>query len=71
MTMSCKSPLALRHSDSNAELHQAPFLSTRRRQRGIKVHEERRQQLGGYMPVRKVRATPLEAGFLKRSFEDS
>src|ERR1700682_6088329 len=42
------------------ELHQAPFYRPSDDTAEIKYMQERRKQLGGYMPVRKVRATPLK-----------
>ena len=42
------------------ELHQAPFYRPSDDSAEIKYMQARRQQLGGYMPQRKVRATPLK-----------
>jgi pyruvate dehydrogenase E1 component len=42
------------------ELHNAPFYRPADDSAEIKYMQERRKQLGGYMPVRKVRATPLK-----------
>src|SRR5450755_3026877 len=44
----------------DAELHEAPFYRPSDDSAEIKYMQERRQRLGGYMPVRKVRATPLK-----------
>jgi len=44
----------------DAELHNAPFYRPADDSAEIKYMQERRQQLGGYLPVRKVRATPLK-----------
>jgi pyruvate dehydrogenase E1 component len=41
------------------ELHNAPFYRPADDSAEIKYMQERRKQLGGYMPERKVRATPL------------
>jgi pyruvate dehydrogenase E1 component len=41
------------------ELHNAPFYRPSDDSAEIKYMQERRRQLGGYMPERKVRATPL------------
>jgi len=43
------------------ELQHAPFYRPSDDSAEIKYMQERRQQLGGYMPQRKVRATPLKA----------
>jgi pyruvate dehydrogenase E1 component len=43
------------------ELHNAPFYRPADDSAEIKYLEQRRQQLGGYMPERKVRATPLKS----------
>src|SRR6202050_3531052 len=42
------------------ELHNAPFYRPSDDSAEIKYMQARRQQLGGYMPQRKVRATPLK-----------
>src|ERR1700723_161092 len=42
------------------ELHEAPFYRPHDDSPEIKYMQARRQQLGGYMPQRKVRATPLK-----------
>ena len=42
------------------ELHNAPFYRPADDSAEIKYMQERRKQLGGYMPVRKNRATPLK-----------
>ena len=42
------------------ELHNAPFYRPSDESAEIKYMQARRQQLGGYMPQRKVRATPLK-----------
>ena len=42
------------------ELHNAPFYRPTDDSAEIKYMQARRQQLGGYMPQRKVRATPLK-----------
>ncbi len=42
------------------ELHNAPFYRPSDDSAEIKYMQARRQQLGGYMPSRKVRATPLK-----------
>src|SRR3982075_2931185 len=44
----------------DGELHNAPFYRPADDSVEIKYMQERRKQLGGYMPVRKVRATPLK-----------
>jgi len=44
----------------DAELSKAPFYRPADDSPEIKYMQERRKQLGGYMPVRKVRATPLK-----------
>jgi pyruvate dehydrogenase E1 component len=44
------------------ELHEAPFYRPADDSPEIKYMQARRQQLGGYMPQRKMRATPHEAG---------
>jgi pyruvate dehydrogenase E1 component len=44
----------------DGELHEAPFYRPADESAEIKYMQERRKQLGGYMPVRKVRATPLK-----------
>src|SRR5712691_4491791 len=44
----------------DAELHNAPFYRPSDDSAEIKYMQARRKQLGGYMPVRKVRATPLK-----------
>jgi pyruvate dehydrogenase E1 component len=44
----------------DGELHDAPFYRPSDDSAEIKYMQERRKQLGGYMPVRKVRATPLK-----------
>src|SRR6202142_2629517 len=44
----------------DAELHAAPFYRPSDDSAEIKYMQARRNQLGGYMPVRKVRATPLK-----------
>ena len=43
----------------DAELHDAPFYRPSNDSAEIKYMQAQRQQLGGYMPERKVRATPL------------
>jgi pyruvate dehydrogenase E1 component len=43
------------------ELHNAPFYRPSDDSAEIKYMQERRKQLGGYMPERKVRATPLKS----------
>jgi len=43
------------------ELHNAPFYRPSDDSAEIKYMHERRKQLGGYMPERKVRATPLKS----------
>ncbi|MGA7908496.1 MAG: pyruvate dehydrogenase (acetyl-transferring), homodimeric type [Candidatus Sulfotelmatobacter sp.] len=43
------------------ELHEAPFYRPADDSAEIKYMQARRQQLGGYMPQRKVRATPLKS----------
>jgi len=43
------------------ELHNAPFYRPADDSAEIKYLEQRRQQLGGYLPERKVRATPLKS----------
>jgi pyruvate dehydrogenase E1 component len=43
------------------ELHNAPFYRPADDSAEIKYMQERRKQLGGYMPERKVRATPLKS----------
>src|SRR5215467_11207606 len=43
------------------ELHNAPFYRPADDSAEIKYMQARRQQLGGYMPTRKVRATPLKS----------
>ncbi len=42
------------------ELHEAPFYRPSDDSAEIKYMQARRQQLGGYLPVRRVRATPLK-----------
>src|SRR5208337_1928260 len=44
----------------DGELHNAPFYRPADDSAEVKYMQERRKQLGGYMPVRKVRATPLK-----------
>src|SRR5260221_2103387 len=44
----------------DGELHKAPFYRPSDDSAEIKYMQERRKQLGGYMPVRKLRATPLK-----------
>jgi pyruvate dehydrogenase E1 component len=44
---------------SDAEIHDAPFYRPAEDSIEIKYMRERRQALGGYLPNRKVRATPL------------
>ena len=44
----------------DGELHDAPFYRPADDSAEIKYMQERRKQLGGYIPVRKVRATPLK-----------
>src|SRR6202040_2159490 len=44
----------------DGELHNAPFYRPADDSAEIKYMQERRKQLGGYIPVRKVRATPLK-----------
>src|SRR6266481_3629611 len=44
----------------DGELHNAPFYRPSDDSAEIKYMQERRKQLGGYIPVRKVRATPLK-----------
>ncbi len=51
------------------ELHQAPFYRPADDSAEIKYMQARRQQLGGYMPQRKMRATPLQA-FPESHFEE-
>src|SRR5260370_17150973 len=46
----------------DAELHNAPFYRPSDDSAEIKYMQERRKQLGGNIPVRKVRATPLTPG---------
>jgi pyruvate dehydrogenase E1 component len=41
------------------ELHNAPFYRPAEDSAEIKYMKERRKQLGGYVPERKVRSTPL------------
>ena len=61
MTMSCKSSArASAFPIPDGELHDAPFYRPADDSAEIKYMQERRKQLGGYMPVRKVRATPLK-----------
>ncbi len=43
------------------ELHNAPFYRPSDESAEIKYMQARRQQLGGYMPTRKMRATPLKS----------
>src|SRR5258708_16020054 len=43
------------------ELHEAPFYRPSDDSAEIKYMQAQRQQLGGYMPQRKVRATPLKS----------
>src|SRR6201981_3550422 len=43
------------------ELHNAPFYRPAEDSAEIKYMKERRKQLGGYVPERKVRATPLKS----------
>jgi len=45
---------------ADGELHDAPFYRPADDSVEIKYMQERRKQLGGYLPVRKVRATPLK-----------
>ena len=51
------------------ELHNAPFYRPADDSAEIKYMHERRKQLGGYMPERKVRATPLK-GVPSAHFEE-
>ncbi len=51
------------------ELHNAPFYRPSDDSAEIKYMQARRQQLGGYMPQRKVRATPLKP-FPESYFEE-
>jgi pyruvate dehydrogenase E1 component len=44
---------------ADEELHNAPFYRPSMQSAEIQYMQERRKQLGGYMPARKVRATPL------------
>src|SRR3979411_2747917 len=45
----------------DAELHEAPFYRPADDSAEIKYMQERRKQLGGYMPIRKNRAEPLKS----------
>src|SRR5207244_1333251 len=45
----------------DGELHEAPFYRPAEDSAEIKYMKERRKQLGGYVPERKVRSTPLKA----------
>ncbi len=51
------------------ELHDAPFYRPAEESAEIKYMKERRKQLGGYIPERKVRSTPL-AGVPESHFEE-
>src|SRR5207244_10084837 len=44
----------------DGELHEAPFYRPSDESAEIRYMQERRKQLGGYLPERKVRATPLK-----------
>jgi pyruvate dehydrogenase E1 component len=54
---------------SDAEIHDAPFYRPAEDSIEIKYMRERREGLGGYLPNRKVRSTPL-AGVPHEAFEE-